>query len=98
MARDNDNDDGGDFDLDALIDQKINERASAEAKKRDRNKQPKDFGDFLDRVADAVLDKIDERAEQRRAERDAEDEPPSRGKGDSAFSRFWNGPADEKSA
>jgi hypothetical protein len=93
------NDDGGDgFDLDALLDEKLEERAKAAEAKRNRNKQPKDFGEFLDRVADAVLDKIDERAVQRQADRDAEDEAPSRGRGESAFSKFWNGGGEERSA
>ena len=86
------------FDLDALLDAKLEERAAAAEAKRNRNKQPKDFGDFLDRVADAVLDRMDERvAERRKAAEDA-DEEPTRGRGDSAFSRFWNGGGEEKSA
>jgi hypothetical protein len=91
-----DNDDGG-FDLDALIDQKINDRAEAERKKRERNKQPKDFGDFLDAVADAVLDRAEARAEERRKATEEADEPPSRGRGQTAFSKFWNGDQEQAS-
>lgn len=69
----------------------LEKRDAEQARKRDRNKQPKDFGDFLDRVADAVLDRAEARAAERRKRDDDADEAPDRGRGTSGFQRFWGG-------
>lgn len=73
--------------------QLLDNREKAKAKKAARNEQPKNFGDFLDAVADAVLDRAESRAAERRAATEAnDDEEPSRGEQkQSALSRFWNG-------
>lgn len=71
-------------------------RQEAEEAKRNRNKQPKDFGEFLDRVADAVLDRAEARqAERRKAADDGEQEPGRGGDDGGGFAagvrRFWGG-------
>lgn len=81
--------DDDDDDIESRFESWYQERQAADEKKRNRAKQPKDFGEYLDRVADAVLDKIEERANKRREEREQADEAPARGSGESKFSQWW---------
>lgn len=72
------------------------QRQEREQAKKDRSKQPKDFGEFLDRVADAVLDRAEARqAERRKAADDAEQEPGrGGGEGDGVGAKlrgWWGG-------
>jgi len=89
---DSDVDDGDDRSLEDQFEDWYQERVKRDEKKKNRNRQPKDFGDFLDRVAEAVWDRADAISEERRKAREDADEEPSRGEGQqSAFSRFWQG-------
>lgn len=71
-------------------------RQEEEERKKNRSKTPKDFAEFMDRLADRVWERGEERAaERRKAEEDA-DQEPTRGKGMSAIERFWSGDKGEK--
>lgn len=80
-----------DFDLDALIDAGVSRRLEEEEKRRNRNKQPKDFGDFLDRVSDAVIEKLENKGKERRAAAEAADQEPERGGPKGGFAQWWKG-------
>lgn len=68
------------------------DRKAKDEKEAARKKPPKDFGDAVDRIADAVLDKLDARAQERAAAREAEDEEPTRGeRGTSGFLKMLGG-------
>lgn len=86
-------DDDGEETVDEIVERKLAERLEAEEKKRNRNKPPKDFGDAVDRIADAVLDRLDLRvAERRQAAEDADQEPDrTNGEGKSGFAKLWGG-------
>lgn len=89
MAEQSERDD--ELSIEAQFDKWYEEREAANKKKADRSKQPKDFGDFLDRVADAVLDRAESRAADRRKADDEADEAPDRGdRNVSGFQRFWD--------
>ena len=98
MPTENDNDDDGgapftEKQVESFL-QILDQRDKAKQRKADRDKEPKGFGDFLDRVADAVLDRAEERAAARaKAAEGQNDEEPSRGDQDtrSAFRKFWEG-------
>jgi hypothetical protein len=67
------------------------ERMEREEKKKNRTRQPKDFSEFLDRVADAVWERGEERAAKRRADAEDDDQSPARGTGKSKIEQWWSG-------
>lgn len=79
-------------DLEEMFEGWFQERMKREDAKRNRNKQPKDFGDFLDRVADAVWERGEERAAARRKEAEDADQEPDRGRREpSTLEKWWGG-------
>lgn len=91
-----DDDDTGDGEtLEETVERMFQERVTADEKKKNRGKQPKDFGEFLDRikdeVADGVLEKIDARNAKRREDADNADQEPERGDAKGGFGRWWGG-------
>lgn len=81
-----------DNDLDALVEAAVQKRLDEADKQRNRGKQPKDFGEFLDRVSDAVIDRIEQRGNERRKAADDADQEPERGGGEqSGFAKWWSG-------
>src|SRR5262245_42508922 len=82
-------DDNGD--LEDMFESWYQERVKKDEAKRNRNKQPKDFGEFLDRVADAVWERGEARAAERRKAAEDADEEPDRGAGQSKFQQWWSG-------
>lgn len=79
-------------DLEELFEGWFQERMEREEAKKNRAKQPKDFGEFLDKVADAVWERGEQRAAERRQQREDDDQAPDRGRKEkSAFQRFWEG-------
>lgn len=96
MADDDQHDNGDDFDPKMMehFASFLDQREETKRKQAEKRKAPKDFGEFVDRVADAVLDRAEERAANRRkaADEHDDDDEPSRGSGDkSGFAKFWGG-------
>jgi hypothetical protein len=78
-------------DLETMFEGWFQERMEREEAKKNRAKQPKDFGEFLDKVADAVWEKGEARAAQRREQREEGEQAPARGASKSAIERWWTG-------
>lgn len=95
MGAPDDDDDGATETLEEKVERLVSEREAAAERKRNRTKDPKDFGEFLDRVADTVIERIEERGAQRRKAADDDDQEPARGKSTSAFQRWWTGGGDD---
>lgn len=87
-------DDNGDETVAETVERMFQERVAEDEKKRNRGKQPKDFGEYLDRitdeVSDAVLSKLDKRVADRRAAEENADQPPERGER-KGFGNWWGG-------
>ena len=75
--------------LDAL-DKALAKRADEDAKRKERSKPPKDFGDAADRFAEAVWDKFEERKAAAKKAGESGDEEPDRGEqgGDGFGAKF----------
>jgi hypothetical protein len=87
-----DNDPGtDDADLETMFEGWFQERMEREEKKKNRTRQPKDFSEFLDRVADADWERGEERAAKRRADAEDDDQSPARGTGKSKIEQWWSG-------
>lgn len=85
----NDTDDGDD--LESMFEGWFQERMEREEAKKNRARQPKDFGEFLDKVADAVWERGEQRAAARRKDAEDGDQPPAKGTGSSKFAQWWGG-------
>lgn len=94
-----DDDQGTDSgDLEELFEGWFQERMEREEQKKNRSKQPKDFGEFLDKVADAVWERGEQRAAERRQAAEEGEQPPTRGvKEKSAIERWWSGDKEQAS-
>lgn len=93
-------DDTADLDPDVAeqVERVLAQREAEAKRQRERNKVPKDFGDFVDRIADAVLDRAQARADERRKADEGADEEPSRGSGGdwaAGVRKFWRGGDEE---
>jgi hypothetical protein len=87
--------DGEDEGAEQTIEEKFEawyqQRTKREKEQADRRKEPKNFGEFLDRLSAAVVDEAERRAEARNAAVDDEDEEPTRGKRPGGFASWWQG-------
>lgn len=95
MGAPDDDDDGATETLEEKVERLVSEREAAAERKRNRTKDPKDFGEFLDRVADTVIERIEARGAQRRKAAEDDDQEPARGKPVSSFQRWWSGGSDD---
>ena len=59
MPDDQNPDDGQD--LETMFESWYSKRRDEEKRTADRNKDPKNFGEFLDKVSDAILDRAEQR-------------------------------------
>jgi hypothetical protein len=79
------------LDLEAQFEVWYQERTKRDEDQKNRSKQPKDFAEFLDRVADAVWERGEARAAKRRQDADDADQAPARGAAESKLAQWWNG-------
>lgn len=84
-------DEGGERTQEEIFESWFQERMKKEQAARDRNKEPKNFGEFLDRLAGAVVDEAEKRAAARAKANDDDDEEPSRGRAQGGFAKWWQG-------
>ena len=98
MANEPDPTDDPTDDLETMFEGWFQERMEREEAKKNRAKQPKDFGEFLDKVADAVWERGEQRAAERRSQREEGEQAPARGAGKSAIERWWTGDRGEQAS
>jgi len=91
--QDDDQDEGAQETEEERFARYFDERVKREQAERDKRKEPKNFGEFLDRLAGAVVDEAERRAEERNKPRDDDDEEPARGRSQGGFARWWQGEA-----
>lgn len=100
MADDRDDLDDLDPDIADAVEKVLNKRAERDRVRKERNRPPKDFSDFIDRVADAVWDRGEQRAaERRRAEEDSDEEPGRQSSNwQNSVKKFWTGNAESEAS
>lgn len=88
---DDNEDEGGQQTIEEQFEKWFVERTKREKAQADKRKEPKNFGEFLDRMASAVVDEAESRAAARSQARDDDDQEPSRGEQQGGFAKWWQG-------